>query len=663
MRILFAGKQHYDVGGIPADTRQLARRLVAAGHEVAVLAHAPYDRPTPGWPARMGVRREPGFEYPAFSTDLMPPALALQWVARRFRPDVLVVLGGGRWYRDWSEPLLRTAPRSLPTVFYIQDTEACEILDDPRVRIDAVLANASYHAASVAQRGRQAGVVPAVIEPELYRVAPTGEVALFINPIVSKGVETAFALAERRRDIPFEFRMSWAIGPRDRKELVDRAARLGNVVVLDPTVEPAECYGRARLLVVPYEDMGLPRVVAEAQISGIPVLARDDPPLREAVGPGGILVGAEEGIDGWVAGLGRLWDDPSSHTELAAAAREHSERDERKPNHIVARFVAEMDDAIAGRRRMAAPRHRVAPSTATVPAAGRESAGDLPLPSVILPVRNEEADIERQLAALAGQTYQGPWELVVSDNGSTDGTVALVERWRDRLPALTVVDASGRRGVAHARNVGLRAAAGDVLLICDGDDEVAPDWIEVMVQALEEHGLVTGFADIVTRNSPEQYEWTGDATRTDAEVGYGYMRYASGGNLGMWREVFEGLAGFDETLRRAEDIDFSWRAAYMGIPVHFEPRAVIHQQLRTSARDLMATAFRGGMAEPGLYRRHRRRGMAQQPLSEVLELYGWIVRVAPAVLTGRRNRYPWASNAGRRIGRIVGSVRHRVVYL
>ena len=246
MRILFAGKQHFDVGGIPADTRQLARRLVEAGHHVAVLAHAPYDRPPPSLPLRLAVRSEPGLGYPRLLLRPASPAVALRWVRRRFRPDVMVVLGGGRWYRDWSSALLGTAPRSLPTVFYIQDTEACEILDDPHLRIDAVLANAWYHADSVARRGAQARVVPAVIEPELYRVAPTGEVVLFINPIVSKGVETAFALAERRRDIPFEFRMSWALGPLDREELAQRgSASAMSRYSSRPTTRPSATGGPA----------------------------------------------------------------------------------------------------------------------------------------------------------------------------------------------------------------------------------------------------------------------------------------------------------------------------------------------------------------------------------------------------------------------------------
>jgi glycosyltransferase involved in cell wall biosynthesis len=65
--------------------------------------------------------------------------------------------------------------------------------------------------------------------------------------------------------------------------------------------------------------------------------------------------------------------------------------------------------------------------------------------SVVMPVFNEAAHIESQLAALAMQEFSGEWEVLVADNGSTDGTPRVVQAWSDRLP-LQLVDASARRG-------------------------------------------------------------------------------------------------------------------------------------------------------------------------------------------------------------------------
>ena len=98
--------------------------------------------------------------------------------------------------------------------------------------------------------------------------------------------------------------------------------------------------------------------------------------------------------------------------------------------------------------------------------------------SVVIPVRDGAATIGDQLEALGQQTYQGEWEIVIADNGSTDGTAELAERsWSHPRAALRVVDASSRPGSSFARNRGAIEAAGDFLAFCDADDIVAPGWL------------------------------------------------------------------------------------------------------------------------------------------------------------------------------------------
>ena len=65
------------------------------------------------------------------------------------------------------------------------------------------------------------------------------------------------------------------------------------------------------------------------------------------------------------------------------------------------------------------------------------------LVSVVVPVRNGAATIALQFEALADQDYDGPWEVVVSDNGSTDATRSVVDEWSAKLPGLRVVDSGG----------------------------------------------------------------------------------------------------------------------------------------------------------------------------------------------------------------------------
>jgi glycosyltransferase involved in cell wall biosynthesis len=293
----------------------------------------------------------------------------------------------------------------------------------------------------------------------------------------------------------------------------------------------------------------------------------------------------------------------------------------------------------------------------------RERLPEPTLATVVIPVRNVAATIDAQLAALAAQSYEGRWEVVVVDNDSTDDTRARVAAWAGRVPGLRIVEARQRRGVAHARNVGFREAHGDVVLICDGDDEVTPNWLRSMVDALRHHDLVTGALDRRALNRPEQYEWGGDVDPDDAEVGYGFLRYASGGNLGIRRDVARILAGFDESMRGGEDIDFSWRGHYAGYRVHFVRDGVIRYRLRPGLRALLVARFRIGRVEPLIYRRHRRRGMRRASATEVIDTYKWLLRTAPRLVGDPSVRYRWVAAVAQRSGRVVGSLRHRALFL
>ena len=113
------------------------------------------------------------------------------------------------------------------------------------------------------------------------------------------------------------------------------------------------------------------------------------------------------------------------------------------------------------------------------------------LVSVVMPARNARPTLEAQLEALRAQDYAGPWELVVADNGSTDGTAGLTRRWAGTLP-VRVVDAASSRGASFARNRGWRSARGDLIAFCDADDVVDSRWLSRLAKAAEEADLVGG---------------------------------------------------------------------------------------------------------------------------------------------------------------------------
>ena len=102
------------------------------------------------------------------------------------------------------------------------------------------------------------------------------------------------------------------------------------------------------------------------------------------------------------------------------------------------------------------------------------------LVSVVVALYNGADTIEAQLDALTLQSATG-FEVIVADNGSTDLGPKIVIA---HTVGAHLVDASNIRGQGHARNVGASVANGDLLLFCDQDDIVSPEWVEAMRAAL-----------------------------------------------------------------------------------------------------------------------------------------------------------------------------------
>src|SRR5690349_12736813 len=187
--------------------------------------------------------------------------------------------------------------------------------------------------------------------------------------------------------------------------------------------------------------------------------------------------------------------------------------------------------------------------------------------SVVIPCYNAASTLGEQLSALARQTTHYSWEVVISDNGSRDDTIAIAKAFRDRLPALQIIDATARRGAAYARNAGARAARGDALLFCDADDVMGDGYLEAMGEAIERHRFVACRYDFQRLNT----SWLAAARGGDGQgqgqgLAGGYchptLPYAGAGGLGIAKSVHDAVDGFDMTLKAMagqEDTDYCIR--------------------------------------------------------------------------------------------------------
>ena len=135
------------------------------------------------------------------------------------------------------------------------------------------------------------------------------------------------------------------------------------------------------------------------------------------------------------------------------------------------------------------------------------------LVSVVVPVLNNGATVGQQLAALARQRTERQFEVLVADNGSSDDTAAVVASFLGVVPGLQLLDASQRRGSNVARNVGTKAARGDIILLCDGDDEVDEEWLDALAGVLDSADAVGGHLDRISLNPEFVARWGVPAAR------------------------------------------------------------------------------------------------------------------------------------------------------
>jgi glycosyltransferase involved in cell wall biosynthesis len=281
--------------------------------------------------------------------------------------------------------------------------------------------------------------------------------------------------------------------------------------------------------------------------------------------------------------------------------------------------------------------------------------------SVIIPCFNAAETIGVQLDALAKQHWSEPWEVIISDNGSTDGSVKIAEGYKDRLPSLKVVDSSARKGAAHARNLGVQNATGSKLVFCDADDEVADGWLAAIGEALSRFDFVASRFDIEKLNEP----WVRESHLNPQENGlnvYNYPRYlphTSASGLGVKRKVHEAVGGFDESMRILEDTDYCWRIQLSGVEFHFVPEAVVHYRYRNTLGGIYRQARTYAEYNVLLYKKYRPLGMPKLPWELVWKEWKkvyWLTRS----IRNKTSLAKWLWQFGWRIGRLRGCWRYRV---
>jgi SAM-dependent methyltransferase len=191
------------------------------------------------------------------------------------------------------------------------------------------------------------------------------------------------------------------------------------------------------------------------------------------------------------------------------------------------------------------------------PALRRDTA---PLVSVVIPCHDQADTVEEAIASVELQTHPR-WELIVVDDGSTDDSA----RVASAHPAVKLVRQENR-GLAAARNAGLAAAAGDLVVFLDADDRLLPGALDAGAAAFADHpecALVCGHHRTIAGDGSLQAQWPAFHPAGGHYYGLLQGNFIAAIHSAMFRrEALEAIGGFDPSLRAAEDYDLylGWRA-------------------------------------------------------------------------------------------------------
>lgn len=197
-----------------------------------------------------------------------------------------------------------------------------------------------------------------------------------------------------------------------------------------------------------------------------------------------------------------------------------------------------------------------------------------------MPVRNGERVIARCLQSLGAQDFPSHrYEVIVVDDGSTDGTAESVRRF----PHARLIR-QAPSGPAAARNRGVAAARGDLVLFTDADCAPRSDWVRQLVTALTQTDAVGARGAYVTRQTSlvARFVQVEYETRYRLAAGRARIDFVDTYSAAYKRSAFLEVGGFDERFLGDEDQELSFRMAQRGHRLIFVPGAVVeHLHART----------------------------------------------------------------------------------
>jgi glycosyltransferase involved in cell wall biosynthesis len=206
------------------------------------------------------------------------------------------------------------------------------------------------------------------------------------------------------------------------------------------------------------------------------------------------------------------------------------------------------------------------------------------LVSIIIPVYNGEKYLGEATESILAQTYR-PIEIIVVDDGSTDGSSKVAQRFSDHVHYLY----QSNRGCHAARNTGIKAARGSYYAFLDADDLWTEDKLARQIAVMEaDPGLQIVFGHVSHFYSPDIDAITKQKIQCPIEKMPGYHH----GTILVTRTAFLDIGLFSEKWACGEFLDWSFRAQEKGYRSVMMPEVVMKRRIHSSNRGILVRDIR-----------------------------------------------------------------------
>ncbi len=231
-----------------------------------------------------------------------------------------------------------------------------------------------------------------------------------------------------------------------------------------------------------------------------------------------------------------------------------------------------------------------------------------PRVSVVVASYNGAATLRACVDSLLRLDYPD-YEVIVVDDGSTDDTLRITATFPH--PRVRTLRHATNEGLSTARNLGWRAATGDIIAYLDADCRADADWLKYLVEGLVRLRVAgIGGPNLLPPDDSPVAASVMASPGGPAHVLFDdrYAEHLPGCNMAFWRWALEAIGGFDPVFRQAgDDVDVCWRILREGWKLGFVPAAQVWHHRRSTVRDYLRQQAGYGAAEALLVNKHPER--------------------------------------------------------